>query len=128
MMVTTVPPPVLPEVGEMAATVGTAAAVVVNWSALPLAEVPLGVVTVMSKVPNGSGGATALMDVSDTIVKEVAGVVPNSTSLAPVKPLPVMVTLAPPTVVPLLGVTPVTAATAAKVSVKRSLALTVELP
>ena len=47
--VTLVPPPWGPEVGLTAVTVG--AAVYVNWSALLVAEVPLGVVTVTSTVP-----------------------------------------------------------------------------
>ena len=42
------PPAVLPEVYDRAVTVGAEAAVTVKWSLEETAEVPLGVVTVMS--------------------------------------------------------------------------------
>jgi hypothetical protein len=41
-------------------------------------------------------------------VKLVAAVVPNCTAVAPVKPVPVTVTLLPPAVGPLVGLMPVT--------------------
>ena len=74
----------------------------VAWSALPVAEVPVGVLTMTSTVPAAWEGDTALMDVSELTVKLVAATPPNVTLAAPVKPLPVMVTLVPPAVVPLL--------------------------
>ena len=43
-----------------------------------------------------------MMDVAEFTVKEVAGVEPNRTALALVKFVPVMATLVPPAVVPLL--------------------------
>jgi hypothetical protein len=87
----------------------------VNWSALPVAEVPVGVVTMMSTVPANWAGATAVMEVSLLTVKLVAATPPKETPLAPVKPLPLMVTLVPPAVLPLLVLRPVTAGAAAAV-------------
>jgi hypothetical protein len=70
--------------------------------------VPLGVVTVTSRVPAVPKGATALMAVSDRTVKSAAGVPPKLTALAPVKPLPVMTTVLPPASTPLLPAMPLT--------------------
>ena len=56
-----------------------------------MADVPVGVVTVTSTVPV-PGGLSAVIVVSLTTVKLVAGVVPKSTAVAPAKPLPVIVT------------------------------------
>ena len=49
------------------------------------------------------------MLVAEFTVKLVAGVLPNSTAVAPLKPVPLMVTEVPPAVVPLAGLMPVTA-------------------
>ena len=43
-----------------------------------------------------------------TTVKFVAAVVPKSTAVAPVKPVPVIVTNVPPAAGPLVGLRPVT--------------------
>ena len=51
--------------------------------------------------------------VSFTTVTFVAGVVPKSTAVAPVKPVPVIVTRVPPAVGPLVGLRPVTVGAAA---------------
>jgi hypothetical protein len=48
------------------------------------------------------------MVLSESIVKEVAGATPKSTAVAPVNPVPVMVTEVPPPVDPPGGATPVT--------------------
>ena len=63
VIVTALPPAVVPEVGETEPTVGAGGggATNVNWSAGGLrAEVPLGVVTVTSTVPADSAGLTAV--------------------------------------------------------------------
>ena len=66
----------------------------------------------------GARGAVAVIVVSLTTVKLVAAVVPKSTAVAPVKPVPVIVTKVPPAAGPLVGLRPVTvgAATAVKVN------------
>ena len=58
--------------------------------------------TVTSTVP-AAGGAVAVMLVALLTVKLVAAVVPNLTALAPVKPVPVIVTEVPPVLGPELG-------------------------
>ena len=63
--------------------------------------------TVTSTVPVPAG-AVAVSEVAETTVKEVAAAVPNSTAVAPVKLVPVTVTLVPPAVGPLVGLTAVT--------------------
>jgi len=80
----------------------------VNWSALEVAEVPAGVVTVTSTVAADSAGEVAVTEVSLLTVTPVAAVVPKLTALAPVNPVPVMVTDVPPVLDPELGLTPVT--------------------
>ena len=62
-------------------------------------------------------GLFAVIVVSLTTVRPVAAVVPKSTAVAPVKPVPVIVTGVPPAVVPLVGLRPVTAGAAAAVKV-----------
>ena len=79
-----------------------------NWSADPVDEVPLLVVTVTSTVPADPAGAVAVTVVSETMVKALAAVVPNFTAVAPVNPVPVRVTTCPPAVLPVLGLTAVT--------------------
>ena len=81
----------------------------VNWSAEPVAEVPLLVVTVMSTVPAVPAGAVAVRSPSSRMVKAVAAVLPKVTAVAPVKPLPEMATTWPPAVLPVSGPTAVTA-------------------
>lgn len=61
-----------------------------------------------STVPADSAGLTAVIDVSLFTVSDLAAVVPKSTPVAPVKPVPVMVTEVPPAVDPDDGLTPVT--------------------
>jgi hypothetical protein len=115
-MVTPVPPTVGPEFGLTLVTVGAADEITanVNWSADGLAaEVPPGVVTVTSTVPADSVGLVAVTDVGLLTVTPVAAVVPKSTAVAPVRFVPVMVTLVPPAVGPEVGLTPVTVGTVA---------------
>jgi hypothetical protein len=72
-------------------------------------------VTVTSTVPAACGGEVTVIDVSELTVKLVAGTLPKFTAVAPVKPVPVTVTVVPPPVVPELGLTPVTDGAAAAV-------------
>ena len=79
------------------------------WSFALVALVPPGVVTVTSTVPSVPAGAVAVMEVGPFTVKFAAAVVLNFTALAPVKPVPVMVTDVPPVLGPEVGLTEVTA-------------------
>jgi hypothetical protein len=72
-----------------------------------VALIPPGVVTVTSTVP-APAGEVAVICVALFIVNVVAAVAPNFTAVAPVKFVPVMVTLVPPAVGPLVGFTDVT--------------------
>jgi hypothetical protein len=104
VMVTAVPPAGGPVAGETEVTVGQ----YVNWSDVLVAVVPAGDVTVTSTVPVPAG-ETAVIFVSLLTVNDVAAVVPNSTVVAPVKPLPRTVTLVPPDGEPEVGLMLVTA-------------------
>jgi hypothetical protein len=109
VMLTRVPPAAGPLVGEIEDTTGTGT-VYRYTSALVAAVVPPGVVTEIATVPAACGGAVALMVVAERIVN-VAGTVPNRTAVAPVvvvalsKLAPWIVTVVPPNVVPVCGVT-----------------------
>ena len=83
--------------------------------ALPAAEVALGVVTVMLVAPAAPGGATAVIEVAELMVKLVAAVAPKDTALAPARLVPVRVTLVPPAIAPVDGDTLVTVGAAAHV-------------
>ena len=64
---------------------------------------PLGpppVVTIMPTAPALRAGVIQVIVVLFTIVREVAAVIPNVTEVAPVKFVPVIVTLVPPAVLP----------------------------
>jgi hypothetical protein len=65
-------------------------------------------VTVMWTVPVPAG-EVALMSPSSVTEKLVAGVVPNMTDVAPVKPEPVIATGVPPAAKPEVGLTPMIA-------------------
>ncbi len=77
-------------------------------SAALVALVPPDVVTVRSTVPAEPAGDVAVIDVALLTVKLLALVEPNLTAVAPVKPVPVTVTLVPPLVLPEDGEMPVT--------------------
>ena len=62
---------------------------------------------------NTRDGVTAVIEVSETTVTELAAVPPIVTAVAPVKPVPVMVTLVPPALGPALGEIAVTVGAAA---------------
>jgi hypothetical protein len=75
----------------------------VNSSADDAVEVATGVVTVTSTTPALCAGLTAVIEVDEFTVKLGAGVLPNSTEVAPVKLVPVIATLVPPAVLPAFG-------------------------
>src|SRR5712692_1250792 len=75
---------------------------------------PPAVVTVTSTGPAAPAGLVAAIDVAELTVKLVAVVLPNLTTVAPVKLVPVIVTLVPPAAGPLVGLRLVTAGTARK--------------
>ena len=74
------------------------------------AEVPWGVVTVTLTVPAGPAGVSQVIEVALTTVKSVVQALlpPMSATVAPMKPVPVIVMGVPPAVEPLSGATPVT--------------------
>ena len=78
-----------------------------KWSAFDVALVPPEVATVTSTVPAEPAGEVAVIWVA-LLTVNVAVVAPNFTPVAPVKLVPVRVTLVPPAVVPLVGATAVT--------------------
>jgi hypothetical protein len=80
----------------------------VNWSAEEVAEMPPGVVTVMSTVPAVPAGLVALIWLAELTVKLEAALLPKSTAVAPLRLVPVMVTTVPPMLVPEVGLMPVT--------------------
>src|SRR5207302_514080 len=65
------------------------------------------VVTVTSTCPAGAAGEVAVIDVVLLTVK-VAAVAPKETPVAPLKFVPEMVTVAPPAVLPVVGLSPLT--------------------
>ena len=74
-------------------------------SAVVMALVPPGPVTVMSTTDVAvPAGEVAVIEVFEFTVKLVAGDEPKLTVVAPVKPLPVIVTVSPPAGVPTVGV------------------------
>jgi hypothetical protein len=75
-----------------------------NASAEDAAEAPPGETTVTSTVPVPAG-LNAVSWVSLAMATFVAGVVPNSTAVALVKPVPMTVTGVPPAAGPKLGLT-----------------------
>ena len=79
----------------------------VNWSAAEVALVPPGVVTVISTVPVPAGDFM-VREVGEATTRTVPAVDPNLTDVAPVKPVPVTVTVVPPAAGPPVGEIPVT--------------------
>jgi hypothetical protein len=79
----------------------------VNRSPELVALVPPAVVTVTSTVPTPAG-EVAVIWVALLTVKEAAALLPKLTAVAPEKLVPVMVTLVPPDVGPVFGLTLVT--------------------
>jgi hypothetical protein len=74
-------------------------------SAALIADVPFGVVTVTSTVPDDPAGDTAVKVVDEATLNDTAAIEPNLTAVAPLKPLPVTVTEVPPAIEPVFGLT-----------------------
>ena len=79
-----------------------------KWSATEAALVPLGVLTMTSTVPAAADGDKAVTSVAEPTVYDVAAVLPKLTAVAPVKPVPLMVTEVPPPSAPASGLTALT--------------------
>ena len=94
-------------VGEIAVTSGPGV-MYVNTPARLGGDVPAGVVTVMSTAMPVPAGLVAVIWVSLSTVKALAGVLSKVTPVAPVNPVPVMVMVSPPASDLLVGATPVT--------------------
>jgi len=102
VIVICVPPTVAPDVGEID-VIDAVGPTKLNWSAVTLAFVPAGVVTKMFARPGEPAGDTAVIRVSESTVKLSAATDLKATAVAPVNPLPVMVTVVPPPVEPDVG-------------------------
>ena len=100
VMVTVVPPPVDPAVGVNEVMVGGGT----NLKFPVDVAVPPTVVTEILTVAAEWGFVLALIVVAFVTVYVAAVVVPNLTALAPVKLVPLMVTVVPPAVGPAVGV------------------------
>ena len=98
VIVTLVPPAAGPLVGEILLTVGTAT--YVNRP-LPV-TLPPAVVTTTSLAPAVPAGVVAVI-VVELLTENVATLPPMVTAVAPVKLVPVIVTLVPPESEPLVG-------------------------
>jgi hypothetical protein len=81
----------------------------VKWSVVLVAEAAAGVVTVTSTTPAACAGELTVILVAETTLTLDAAAVPKWTAVAPVNPVPVIVTAVPPAVVPVLGAMDVTA-------------------
>ena len=101
--VTNVPPDAGPEVGLRPVTVGAYA----NTSAGDVGDVPPAAVTVTSTAPVPAGLSARIRVLLSTKSLD-AGVVPKSTAVTPVNPVPVIVTNVPPAAGPKVGLKPVT--------------------
>ena len=100
VMVIEVPPSVVPDVGETLVMVGSG---VMYVNALESIAVPPAVVTATLLAPAVPAGVFAVMEVLDTTTTFVAATPPTVTLLAPVKLVPVMEIVVPPSVVPDVG-------------------------
>jgi hypothetical protein len=98
-----------------ALVVAVGGATYVNWSPLLVVLVTPAVVTVISTAPAEPAGETAVICVAELTVKLVVLVEPNFTAVAPVKFVPVIVTVVPPTIEPDVGETPEMVGTAVNV-------------
>jgi hypothetical protein len=96
-----------PEVGPVLVLMLKIAGPNVYWSATTTGLVFPPDVTVMSTCPIACDGEVIVIDVSLLTTIPVPAVAPKSTTLAPVNPLPVNVTVVPPAFGPPLGLIPV---------------------
>jgi pyrimidine-nucleoside phosphorylase len=84
------------------------AATYVYASAAVTGDSPAGVTTLTSTVPGLPGGVRAVTAVAETATTSSAGVLPNSTSVAPARSVPHTVTAWPPAAPPTAGTTALT--------------------
>lgn len=91
LMETAVPPAVEPKAGVIVDIIGGASKVKVSELLVPPVEV-----TVIGTVPIACEGVVTSTSESDTTFIAVPGMVPNSTLVVPVRPLPVIATCVPP--------------------------------
>jgi len=96
----------------MIGVVTAGVATYVKRSTLPFALLPPTEVTVTCTVPAVPAGDSAVIDVAELTVKLFATAEPNLTAVAPVKLVPVIVTLVAPVAGPSCGSTFVTVGTA----------------
>ena len=82
----------------------------VNRSEFAAADVPAWLTTVTSTTPGGPAGVVTTIELSLVTLIEVAGIDPNKTLNAPIKWLPVIVTLSPPDIEPVEILSPETMA------------------
>jgi hypothetical protein len=101
VIVTDVPPATGPAVGLTALTDGTG--MNVNLSNADVGLVPPELVTVTSTIPLDSAGDLAEIDVGLVYTTDVPATEPKLTVEAAVNPVPVILTVVPPTVGPLVG-------------------------
>jgi hypothetical protein len=107
VIVIVVPPPIGPVEALRFVTTGTPGAANVYWSFDEMADVPLGVGTVMSTSPATCAGAIADIELGEFSVNDAAGTPPKLTPVAPKKFEPLIVIGVPPAVVPLVLSRPV---------------------
>jgi hypothetical protein len=102
----------------------------VNVSAELVADDPPIVVTLTSTafVSAPFAGETAVIEVDETTLNAVAETAPNLTDVAPVKPVPVMVTDVSPAWGPLFGAIEVTVGAGGSTYVKTSAGLVADVP
>src|SRR3974390_933983 len=103
VILTVVPPLVVPEVGVSEEMVGAEALKGNSW-VVPDVAVPPGVGTWTFTAPGTWGLVTALMEFGLVTVKLAAVVPPNLTAMAPKRLVPVILTVVPPLVDPAVGV------------------------
>jgi hypothetical protein len=108
LMVTTVPPALVPVEALKPLIVGLVDAVYENWSALEIGDSPAAFTTVTSTVPPRWAGATTVREVDELSVKDETNKPANRTSVTPTKLVPVMVIDVPPAVGPVAVLSPVT--------------------
>ena len=89
-----------------------------NWAAALVPLVPLEVVTVTSTVPLPAGEVPVI---EESLLKLwTAALLPKLTEVTPVNPVPIIVTLAPPVVGPLVGEIEVTRGVVATAAVQKA--------
>ena len=100
VMVTAVPPAVVPETGEILLIAGAGLLVAYVNPLVSVSLWPSLLVTTMLVAPDACAGVVAVIEVLLTTVTPVADVPPTFTVAPERKPVPVMVTAVPPELVP----------------------------